>query len=66
MQGVDENIEKEEEERTALVAKDDETPPIPPLPQGHLQRSRTPDKSSSVAKIISQFQEAANINNVNI
>lgn len=44
-------------------------PNIPPLPQSHLQalQNRSPEKannsSGSVAKIISQFQEAANLNN---
>lgn len=64
-QGVDENIEKEEENVIEEV-KDEEVPPIPPLPQSHLQRTHTTaDKNSAVAKIISQFQEASNISNVN-
>ncbi|KRT85973.1 PDZ domain-containing protein, partial [Oryctes borbonicus] len=61
VQGVDESVEKEEEVNEAT--RDENTPPtIPPLPQCHLQ-SRTPDKNNAVAKIISQFQEAANTSN---
>lgn len=59
-QDVDHNDEQED---------DNDIPPnIPPLPQSHLQalQNRTPDNKGNVAKIVSQFQEAATISNVNI
>lgn len=66
IQGVDESIEKEEENLAEEVKDEDIVPPIPPLPQSHLQRTHTTDKNSAVAKIISQFQEASNVSsNVN-
>lgn len=66
-QDADGTIEKEVDQQPETPQKTPETPPnIPPLPQSHLQtqRAKTPEKGSSVAKIISQFQEAANISNV--
>lgn len=58
-------ISEKEESQVEEVAEDNDVPPnIPPLPQSHLQRTQqqqTPEKSGSVAKIISQFQEAANV-----
>lgn len=66
VQDAESNAEKEESQ-SGETSKETEVPPnIPPLPQSHLQgqRTRTPEKGSSVAKIISQFQEAANISNV--
>ncbi|XP_074029775.1 partitioning defective 3 homolog isoform X3 [Leptinotarsa decemlineata] len=53
---IDVDLKNDREERN-----EDIPPNIPPLPQSHLQalHNRTPDKGS-VAKIISQFQEAAN------
>lgn len=68
-QDAEGNEEKEETHQSGETSKETEVPPnIPPLPQSHLQaqRARTPEKGSSVAKIISQFQEAANISNVNV
>lgn len=48
-----------------VVNENDVPPNIPPLPQSHLQRTpQSPEKGSSVAKIISQFQEAVNVSNV--
>lgn len=57
-QDVDHNDEQED--------NTDIPPNIPPLPQSHLQalQNRTPESKGNVAKIVSQFQEAAN--NVNI
>lgn len=50
------------------VANENDVPPnIPPLPQSHLQRTQQTqqaEKSGSVARIISQFQEAVNVSNV--
>ncbi|XP_017782343.1 PREDICTED: partitioning defective 3 homolog isoform X2 [Nicrophorus vespilloides] len=57
--GVDPIVEKSESREDG--SKEENTPPtIPPLPQNH-QRQQSLDKASNVAKIISQFQEAANI-----
>ncbi|KAK5645359.1 hypothetical protein RI129_006659 [Pyrocoelia pectoralis] len=55
---VDVDSEKDELESERLH-NPDVPPNIPPLPQSHLQQ-RTPDKGNSVARIISQFQEASN------
>ncbi|CAG9862456.1 unnamed protein product [Phyllotreta striolata] len=56
---IDVNLKEVKEEET----NDDVPPTIPPLPQSHLQalQNRTPEKNS-VAKIISQFQDAVNGN----
>ncbi|XP_060527613.1 partitioning defective 3 homolog B isoform X2 [Cylas formicarius] len=64
--GIDETEEKEDERNAERFNSNTDVPPnIPPLPQSHLQalQNRTPEKGGSVAKIISQFQEAANISN---
>ncbi|KAJ8934997.1 hypothetical protein NQ314_013068 [Rhamnusium bicolor] len=57
---IDHNDEREVD-RATDNSNNDVPPNIPPLPQSHLQalQNRTPDRGS-VAKIISQFQEAAN------
>jgi hypothetical protein len=62
----DSEQEKEVEQQTEAVNGNDVPPNIPPLPQSHLQalQNRAAEKNGSVAKIISQFQEAASINNV--
>lgn len=61
-QGIEEADEKEE----LMIHSNghQETPPnIPPLPQSHLLQNRSHENLiGSVAKIVSQFQEAANIN----
>ncbi|KAF5272242.1 hypothetical protein FQA39_LY01324 [Lamprigera yunnana] len=57
---IDVNTEKDDEQEPERLRNLDIPPNIPPLPQSHLQ-SRTPDKNNSVARIISQFQEAANV-----
>lgn len=58
-------ISEKEESQVEEVAEDHDVPPnIPPLPQSHLQRTQqqqSPEKSGSVAKIISQFREASNV-----
>ncbi|KAJ8975287.1 hypothetical protein NQ317_004423 [Molorchus minor] len=61
---IDHNSEREVDRSNDNSNNNDVPPNIPPLPQSHLQalQNRTPDKGS-VAKIISQFQEAANNNN---
>ncbi|XP_066260845.1 partitioning defective 3 homolog isoform X2 [Euwallacea similis] len=65
-------IEESDEREAALVPStfhtngnhQDIPPNIPPLPQSHLLQNRSPEKPlGSVAKIISQFQEAAILNN---
>jgi partitioning defective protein 3 len=63
---IDSEQEKEVEQQTEAVNGNDVPPNIPPLPQSHLQalQNRAAEKNGSVAKIISQFQEAASINNV--
>lgn len=61
-----ESISEKEETQAEENTNDNDVPPnIPPLPQSHLQRTQQSlEKSSSVAKIISQFQEAAaNVSN---
>lgn len=60
------SISEKEESQVEEVANENDVPPnIPPLPQSHLQRTQqSPEKSGSVAKIISQFQEAVNVSNV--
>ncbi|KAJ8959796.1 hypothetical protein NQ318_011528 [Aromia moschata] len=60
---VDHNDEKEVD-RSNDTPHHDVPPNIPPLPQSHLQalQNRALDKGS-VAKIVSQFQEAANNSN---
>jgi partitioning defective protein 3 len=62
---IDSEQEKEVEQQTEAVNGNDVPPNIPPLPQSHLQalQNRAAEKNGSVAKIISQFQEAASINN---
>lgn len=61
-QGIEEADEKEE----PMIHSNghQETPPnIPPLPQSHLLQNRSHENLiGSVAKIVSQFQEAASIN----
>ncbi|CAH1156234.1 unnamed protein product [Phaedon cochleariae] len=56
---IDVDLKDDREERTVEVP-----PNIPPLPQSHLQalQSRSPDKGSSVAKFISQYEEGASTN----
>ncbi|XP_023311786.1 partitioning defective 3 homolog isoform X3 [Anoplophora glabripennis] len=58
-----EHSNEREVDRSTDNSNIDVPPNIPPLPQSHLQalQNRTPDKGS-VAKIISQFQEAVNNN----
>ena len=62
----DSEQEKEVDQVAEVVNGNDVPPNIPPLPQSHLQalQNRAAEKNGSVAKIISQFQEAANISNV--
>ncbi|KAF5279144.1 hypothetical protein FQR65_LT03390 [Abscondita terminalis] len=55
---VDVETEKDEDQESERLRDIDVPPNIPPLPQCHLQ-ARTPDKNNSVARIISQFQEAS-------
>ncbi|KAJ3642201.1 hypothetical protein Zmor_025006 [Zophobas morio] len=61
----DSEQEKEVDQVAEVVNGNDVPPNIPPLPQSHLQalQNRAAEKNGSVAKIISQFQEAANISN---
>lgn len=58
-------IQDTEQQETEAQQKEGghEQPPIPPLPQSHLQalQHRAVERSGSVAKIISQFQEANNV-----
>ncbi|CAH1122583.1 unnamed protein product [Ceutorhynchus assimilis] len=66
--GIEETDEREEpltsEPFRSNGNSTDIPPNIPPLPQSHLILNRSPEKSTgSVAKIISQFQEAANSSN---
>ncbi|XP_076265971.1 par-3 family cell polarity regulator isoform X3 [Rhynchophorus ferrugineus] len=62
--GIEETDEKEEPIAYNGHGGIDTPPNIPPLPQGHLQalqQNRSPDRTlGSVAKIVSQFQEASN------
>ncbi|XP_030754620.1 partitioning defective 3 homolog [Sitophilus oryzae] len=63
--GIEETEEKDEPMTFNGTGTMDTPPNIPPLPQSHLQalhQNRTPERlvASSVAKIVSQFQEAAN------
>ncbi|KYB25547.1 hypothetical protein TcasGA2_TC034318 [Tribolium castaneum] len=58
---IDSEQEKEVEDSSEVVNGNDVPPNIPPLPQSHLQALQNrSEKNGSVAKIVSQFQEAAN------
>ncbi|XP_044271539.1 partitioning defective 3 homolog B-like isoform X4 [Tribolium madens] len=58
---IDSEQEKEVEDSAEVVNGNDVPPNIPPLPQSHLQALQNrSEKNGSVAKIVSQFQEAAN------
>lgn len=68
-QGIEETDEREDPITAELFSSEsnrDIPPNIPPLPQSHLLHSRSPLEKpiGSVAKIVSQFQEAATLSNV--
>uniref|UniRef100_A0AAR5PPY5 PDZ domain-containing protein n=1 Tax=Dendroctonus ponderosae TaxID=77166 RepID=A0AAR5PPY5_DENPD len=66
--GIEETDEREDPITAELFSSEsnrDIPPNIPPLPQSHLLHSRSPLEKpiGSVAKIVSQFQEAATLSN---